>query len=83
MASGLTGEIREGSPVQTLHFTKAVFGRVKGFAKGKTKDGARIAIVWGRTQPGASLTKFRASVENLALVTEDELAEEDRLKGAE
>jgi len=76
---GLSGEIKIGSPVQTLHFEKAVFGRVKGFAKNRTQDGARIAIVWGRTQPGKPLTKFRASIENLALVAETDLAEEDRI----
>lgn len=70
-------EIEKGSPVKTLHLSKAVFGRVQEIIQ-KRGHQTRIAVVFGRTQPGANLQRLRANVENLELVAETDLAEEDR-----
>lgn len=67
----MDGEIVEGSAVKTLHFKQAVYGRVMSLTGG-------MALVWGRTQPGKPTEKFKASVENLDLIPEEELAPEDR-----
>lgn len=68
----MTGEIKTGSPVKTLHFTRAVYGRVIRMER-------KHAFVVGRTQPGAGVQRFKAHIENLDLVTEDDLAPEDRI----
>jgi hypothetical protein len=73
--SKLEGEIKAGDAVKTLHLKHAVYGRVDFISKG-------YAYIKGRTQPGKSLQRVKASVENLDRVTEDELAPEDR-KGGE
>jgi hypothetical protein len=67
MAVGLTGEIKAGDAVKTLNRKQAVYGRVVSINR------KRLATVKGRTQPGAPEQTVVAHVENLDLVTADEL----------
>lgn len=74
--SELEGKIKAGDAVKTLCFTRAVYGRVD-FLDREGKN----AYIKGRTQPGKPQVRHKVSVENLAKVTEDELAPEDRIGG--
>lgn len=72
MTTGLTGEITAGAAVRTLNRKATVYGRVRSINK------KRLAVVEGRTQPGALSQLYVVHVENLDLITEDELCPEDR-----
>lgn len=73
MATGLTGEIKVGDPVKTLNRKQAVYGRVRSINKKK-----KLAVVEGRTQPGALSQLYVVHVEDLDLITPDELCPEDQ-----
>lgn len=72
----LEGKIKPGDAVKTLNYKQAVYGRVD-FLDRQGKH----AYIKGRTQTGKPQTRHKVSVENLARITEDELAPEDRLGG--
>lgn len=72
MTTGLTGPIVVGSCVRTLNRKQAVYGRVMSINKKK------VAVVYGRHQPGALAQNYAVHVENLDLISEDELCPEDR-----
>lgn len=72
MTTGLPGEIKVGDAVRTLNRKQAVYGRVTFINKKK------VATVKGRTQPGAPVQSVDAHVENLDLISDDELCPEDR-----
>jgi hypothetical protein len=75
----MDGKIVTGSAVKTLNRSKAVYGRVKGFKCKRGRPRYSIAIIRGRTQPGAPTQTLEVSVEDLDLIPEGELAPEDRL----
>ncbi len=72
MAVGRTGEVKAGDAVKTLNRRQAVYGRVTYVNK------KGVATVRGRTQPGALAQVVNAHVENLDLITDDELCPGDR-----
>lgn len=73
--SELDGKIKEGDAVKTLHYKVAVYGRVDFI------DRKGFVYMKGRTQPGKPQTRHKVHPENLAKITEDELAPEDRVGG--
>jgi hypothetical protein len=83
MVGELVGRIQEGDAVKTLNRKKAVYGRVVGFRKRRTFSRYSIAIVKGRTQPGADEQTLEVHVEDLDLIREGELAPEDRRANVE
>lgn len=70
---GLTGEIKVGDAVKTLNRTRAIYGRV-----GLVDRRKKVAVVEGRTQPGAVKRTFTSSLEDLELISDAELCPEDR-----